>query len=311
MRLKTVTFTGVDEFTDLNRMVKLGVKYPFIEFGILLSKQRTGRENKYPSLSFLNNLYAFYSTNWQLLTLSAHLCGDFARTFSKGEFEVLDFFPNLETLVDRIQVNVDRGFTGFDCDKLARQVYSEKYPYLRMKDYIIQIREKQIHGCREPVTLKPDWTLEDNSFFVTARKAFDRYSGFKYRILPLPLYDSSGGKGISPSEWFPPVTGPNWQNYSTGYSGGLGPDNLKEELQNIASVVDSSVEQVCPIWIDMESKIRTGDKFDLDKVQQCCEIVANSGHCYNGDNKKAGQESVYDTFRRIQAQLDELLYNNL
>jgi len=54
------------------------------------------------------------------------------------------------------------------------------------------------------------------------------------------------------------------------------------------------------------------DEFtDLDKEQQCCEIVANSGHCYNGDNKKAGQESVYDTFRRIQAQLDELLYNNL
>lgn len=77
------------------------------------------------------------------------------------------------------------------------------------------------------------------------------------------LFDKSGGLGISPEVWPSPLP-----NVFCGYAGGLGPFNLAEELTKIASVAGDA-----EIWIDMETRIRTHDKFDLDKVRKCIEVV--------------------------------------
>jgi hypothetical protein len=78
-----------------------------------------------------------------------------------------------------------------------------------------------------------------------------------------PLFDMSGGNGTLPPVWPKPIDG-----LLCGYAGGLGPDNLKEQLGVIGAVVGDAW-----IWVDMESNIRTGDIFDLDKVVQCLEII--------------------------------------
>lgn len=37
MKLTKVTFTGVDEKTDLDHLQEIGKKYPYVEFGVLMS----------------------------------------------------------------------------------------------------------------------------------------------------------------------------------------------------------------------------------------------------------------------------------
>ena len=80
-----------------------------------------------------------------------------------------------------------------------------------------------------------------------------------------PLYDMSGGAGIVPKTWPTPMS-----NTYYGYAGGLGLDNLEQEIGRIIKVTGSA-----RIWIDMETKIRSDDDqvFDLTKVRRCLEIA--------------------------------------
>lgn len=81
------------------------------------------------------------------------------------------------------------------------------------------------------------------------------------------LFDPSGGRGVEPFRWATapaPVRGV--VDVRMGYAGGIGPDNVVDVLRDIGPVR--------PTWIDMESGVRTGDKFDLAKVRRVLEQVA-------------------------------------
>ena len=59
------------------------------------------------------------------------------------------------------------------------------------------------------------------------------------------------------------------KKYTTsGYASGLGPDNLESELKLISQAAQNN-----NIWIDMESNIRSDTWLDLDKCQNCAQIV--------------------------------------
>lgn len=97
----------------------------------------------------------------------------------------------------------------------------------------------------------------------------DALTGFANHAV---LMDASGGNGLTPSEWPALIAG-----VSCGYAGGLGPDTLQLELGKIAKVAGDT-----PVWVDMESKIRTPDNsgidwLDLDKAWQCLAIVSEFG----------------------------------
>ena len=84
------------------------------------------------------------------------------------------------------------------------------------------------------------------------------------------LFDSSGGRGL-PGKWRAPIEIP------CGYAGGLGPDNIEKELISISKVAGDEF-----IWIDMESKIRYFDEYnidymDLNACRQVIQSVLNSG----------------------------------
>ncbi len=74
------------------------------------------------------------------------------------------------------------------------------------------------------------------------------------------LFDKSGGRGAAPPSW-PKAR----EGAFCGYAGGLNPDNIGVALPAIAACVPEGQ----PYWIDMESGVRTDDRFDLDK----CELV--------------------------------------
>ena len=73
--LNRVTFTGVDDNTNIEDLICLTKKYPFVEFGVLVSKNNsnTGTVNRYPNLTILKRLKN------KGLELSCHICGSIAR----------------------------------------------------------------------------------------------------------------------------------------------------------------------------------------------------------------------------------------
>jgi hypothetical protein len=75
------------------------------------------------------------------------------------------------------------------------------------------------------------------------------------------LFDRSGGAGVAPASWPRHPGG----GRLVGYAGGLGPENVRAALEAIGAEG--------PYWIDMESGVRTGDRFDLELCRCVCEAV--------------------------------------
>ena len=73
------------------------------------------------------------------------------------------------------------------------------------------------------------------------------------------LYDASGGNGISPNGWNKPV----YREHDMGYAGGLSPENIVDNLNQIKTVAPFDT-----IWVDAEGKLKTDDKFDVSRAQQ-------------------------------------------
>ena len=98
-----------------------------------------------------------------------------------------------------------------------------------------------------------------------------QYTPDKAGLLPLlkdipnhaVLFDASAGRGLLPQKWDPPLPG-----HFCGYAGGLAPDNLEENLRLIEKAAQGH-----KTWIDMESGVRTADRFDIPKARKVLEIT--------------------------------------
>jgi hypothetical protein len=77
MKPQFITFTGADDATSIESMAALSARYP-IEWAILFSPSRQGKDPRYPGVAALGRLSA------SGLRLAAHLCGDYARDVVEG-----------------------------------------------------------------------------------------------------------------------------------------------------------------------------------------------------------------------------------
>lgn len=75
-----ITFTGADDHTDVQDMLALSRLYP-IEWGILFSPVRQGREPRYPG----DEAVSRYTWATDVMRMSAHLCGAHTRAIMAGE----------------------------------------------------------------------------------------------------------------------------------------------------------------------------------------------------------------------------------
>lgn len=71
------------------------------------------------------------------------------------------------------------------------------------------------------------------------------------------LFDASGGRGLELDTYPAPLS-----DFECGYAGGIGPENIDESLEKAATAAGPR-----DYWIDMESKVRTNEVFDLEKVE--------------------------------------------
>ena len=216
------TFTGLDNRTDLSRVAALSAEFPYLEFGVLLSRTPEDKDARYPEFRKIENIVKTLSGRARL---ALHVCGRAVGEFVEGASDIDDL---VSAGIGRVQLNFSLPKVAFSPEEL---------------DAAINRTSAKVITQHFP----------SNSTLVTTLTSADHQV----------LYDLSGGRGIAATDYAPPFSG----KY-TGYAGGLGPENALETASAIAAVSGST-----PVWIDMESRIRTAGYLDLDKCETVARVV--------------------------------------
>lgn len=233
MKLRYVTLTGADDTVKPSVLADLSAKYPFVEWAILFSQKKSS-VSRYPSPCWVREFLGI--AREAKLNTSAHLCGKWVDDAIGGN---LTFFTGSEDVSGfrRFQLNMG-------ASRLKQAVNNERL----IEAVTRQCRQAIFGGNYDGVTLD--------------------VSEFKSKAI-YPLFDASGGKGIETKDWPKPFYDHNGDPLFCGYAGGLGPDNIADELHRISEVVGDA-----EIWVDMESKIRSKqDNFDVEKCEKVLQAA--------------------------------------
>lgn len=248
MNLDRVTITGADDSVRPIDIADLSERFPFVEWGILVSRSQQGNP-RYATEHWLRNMQQHAQLRTFPIKLSLHVCGYWVRQLLLGENELPAWM--LERF-QRVQLNFHAERTP--CNP---NLFIDALPSLGDRQVIFQI--DGAHG---------------NKHFESAFR--DDFC----KVDVVPLFDVSGGAGILPERWPQPMYGANQPGESVddvkmlyhGYAGGLGPENLAEQIPLIAAAADKGPAR---FWIDMETRVRSSNdhQFNLGKVIQCLEIA--------------------------------------
>lgn len=191
MKLKHITFTGIDAKTDIKDLIDIQCEFPIAEFGILTSYHWYENGNRYLNPAFLSNLYAGNGK----LNLALHVCGSAAHDAAEGMWQYIDkhLFGSLK-LFKRIQLNVSNR--------------KDNPEYLWIPPYVDQELIVQQHDAN-------NLTLYNTTC--------DIWQGGDSRVSV--LLDASGGQGIDTPLKVLPLRG------KVGYAGGFNPDNVGGKLE--------------------------------------------------------------------------------
>lgn len=233
--LQRVTVTGADDATDISQIFELSLRFPHVEWGILVSQRHKGH-GRFPGYDWIERLYDIPQTK---VARSLHVCGAWVRQLLLGEDPSI---PDLLTSgADRVQLNF----------------HGERVPY-RHAD-MINALEEAFYG------LDVIFQIDGVDGLSHCLVADGEWQTDGIRNNAHALYDLSHGAGVLPSVW----PGPLMTHLYQGYAGGLGPENVVEQLGKINEAANGN-----PYWIDMETLVRTDGKFDLKKVEQVLALTA-------------------------------------
>ncbi len=136
---------------------------------------------------------------------------------------------------------------------------------LKLIEYVDRVQINFVYKEKQVVQLEQLCEKYPKKIFITQHN--EKNKGLYLKIKSKNhqvLFDESGGRGIECSSWKP-----NLEDKICGYAGGLGLDNITKQLITISSVASNEY------WIDMEGKIRTNDKLDLnicENILYSCQI---------------------------------------
>lgn len=251
MKLRYITCSDPREFNDIHDIVKLGQMSPRVEIAVQAHPSKMSY--RMPRNEWFHELLCYVIRDNIDINLAVHVNREWCDEICcKGKIpqELREFFylhkkNNAKYLIGRWQLNIPK-------ETVQNINYSALKKLLRSnenKEFILQYND---------ITRSVPRTL--------------------YREAPFSLlYDASGGRGVAPKRWNAPV----YSNVPQGYSGGMSPENVADNLSKISSVtrmpiayhdennqIVYQVRERDDIWIDAEGKLKTDDKFDIARAQQ-------------------------------------------
>lgn len=249
--LKCITLTGADDSVTPSQLFDLSKEFPFVEWGILLSKKQMSKP-RFPSADWLDVL----GTDYHLLVaekklpaqFSLHLCGEYVRKFLTGDDQFAkDLGADLFEVFKRVQINTHGEKHEWDLVALASMI-KVNFPD---HEFIFQL-DGNGHNEAHAKLLSFDYGIGNMAF----------------------LQDISHGAGIAIERFpIPPIA-----SVSTGYAGGLGSDNLEEKYEFIKRAIESRTDFEGYYWLDMETKVRelVGDAevFSLEKCREVLQLAS-------------------------------------
>lgn len=252
MNLRYITCSDPREFNDIHDIVALAHTSPRAEIAVQAhpSKMSSGM----PRNEWFRELLQYVQQDHIDINLAMHVnrewCDEICRT-GKIPTELKDFFGlsndvNKKPLIKRWQLNIPHDTArNVNIKALAQLIECAS-----KRDFIIQYGGHTKHIAAQ--------------LFCCNNIRFSL------------LYDASGGRGISPDCWQKPV----FPCVPQGYSGGLSPENVENNLSEIARVQKWPRDD---IWIDAEGKLKTDDKFDINRARQ---YILNAEHWLQNQKQK-------------------------
>jgi len=192
MRLKHITFTGIDAKTDIQDLIDIQREFPIVEFGVLTSYHWYENGNRYLDPLIINELRG------ERLNLALHVCGSAAHDAAVGRWDLIDklVWSNID-LFHRVQLNISNRKDNPDA--------LERLPKVVEQEVIIQTRD----------------ALNTSIYDATIARFREKDKfGRTFSI----LLDASGGQGIDTPLKVLPSSG------KVGYAGGFNPENVGEKL---------------------------------------------------------------------------------
>ena len=237
-KLRFITCSGANEFTNVADLVALSEKFPMIEWGVQVSGKKYAFGS--PRYRWVHCLDQYLRQGGKTLNLALHINSDWVDKFTTGDMptEVLELLAkrdiNKNPLFSRVQLNF----------KIGR----DKEP-----DFELLMRRLRIYGVDRRFVLS--YNKENKEFihrlYSCGLREFD------------VLYDSSHGEGVSAKEWQAPAFFD--EGILQGYAGGLSPDNVADELMAIRKVLPYDRS----FYIDAEGRLKGDDRhLSLEKCEQ-------------------------------------------
>ena len=115
------TFTGIDAKTDLSRVFEIAEKYPFVEFGVLLSLSPGDKDARYMAPSVVELVLrelARHDVNTAL-----HVCGKAVNAYVAGD----QIVKRPALYADRIQLNFSAKLAPFTVEELDKAISTAPY----------------------------------------------------------------------------------------------------------------------------------------------------------------------------------------
>jgi hypothetical protein len=199
LSLARVTFTGVDAFTDLERLAALAVHRPWMEVAALVSEERAGEDPRYPSRTWRQRfLHAALPRRQRAL----HLCGAAVGDFLRDDERLLRDLDR----VARVQLNFSAERIPSDWLEALPSHVRQWQDFAPDTEFVLQINPA---NARLPTLFSPPEHYWNVAF----------------------LADSSGGRGVVPAAWPAPVPG-----FRTAYAGGIAPGRIVSTLRALAEI---------------------------------------------------------------------------
>lgn len=213
--IKKVTVTGADDSVNPKDLLNLAKDFPFVEYGILMSKGSRSGKNRMPSFTWLQEFVDTFST--QGVSVSGHICGSWVKEIYHGSWPFIDLHYGFSSIANRWQLNT--------------------------------------HGESHTYTLDPfmDVISERNTLSQQVIFQFDKMNNtplnraIEKGLNVSALYDLSHGAGVLPEKWEVPSL-----NTYCGFAGGLSPKNVVEQIEKMCSITSVPFWIDAETWLRSE-----------------------------------------------------------